>query len=74
MLYTYYHRSPIDLAESYAKEPASLTEEEKDRLIHEGSGSERDMLMLQLPPSDPVIEAITTRLTVAVDNGYSILL
>ncbi|MHA1672539.1 MAG: hypothetical protein ACTSYI_02840 [Promethearchaeota archaeon] len=73
-LYAYYRRSPIDLATSYSHDPASLSEEEIGRLKHEGSGTERDILLTQLPSSDPVIEAITSRLTVPLDSGYSILL
>ena len=74
ILYDYYRRSPTDLATSYARDITSLTAEETDRLKHEGSGHERDILLLHLPPSDPVVVAITTRLTVSLDSGYSILL
>ncbi|MHA1674210.1 MAG: leucine-rich repeat domain-containing protein [Promethearchaeota archaeon] len=73
-LYAYYLRSPTNLATSYAHGSKSLTEEEIDRLKHEGSGTERDYLLLHLPPSDPVVKVITARLTIPLTSGYSIIL
>ena len=73
-LHAYYCRSPTDLAGAYAHNPASLTEEEYDRLKHEGSGIERDILLTKLPPTDPIVKAIMTRLIVQMKSGYSLIL
>lgn len=67
-------RSTKELASSYAHNSKSLSKEELDRLKRDGGGIERDYLLLHLSPSDPVVKAITTRLTVQLANGYSIVL
>ena len=68
------YRSTTELATSYAHNPKFLTEEELFHLKQVGSGTERDYLLLHLPPSDPVVKAITERLTIPLINGYSIIL
>jgi hypothetical protein len=73
-LYAYYQDSPIELAQFYIQDQQLLTDEERDRLVHEATKTIRDMLELALPSSDPVLKAIVTRTTVPGDSGFSLLL
>jgi Leucine-rich repeat (LRR) protein len=73
----YYAISPIVLAHRYAANPQSLSSEERTRLQWEGGYEERTILETAIPrisSDDLVLRAITERLQVPTQNGFSLLL
>ncbi len=63
-LFLYYQKSPHQLAQQYAKNPGSLTAEEKERLAWEGGVQEQQMLKSKIPlaTKDPIISQISKKI------------
>jgi hypothetical protein len=71
----YYAIPPHELARRYARDVLSLSIQEKSRLLWEGGPIERDILeAAHFLSSDPVIRAITDRLSVKTRKNFSLLL
>ena len=72
-----YSTSSTNLALRYAKDPLSLSEEEKSKLKWEGNFQERSILEStcpSLPTNDPTLIAINERLTFQTEEGFEIIL
>ncbi|MHA1647952.1 MAG: leucine-rich repeat domain-containing protein [Promethearchaeota archaeon] len=72
--YRYYEKSPIILAQQYAKDPKSLTVDERERLAWEGSHREREILEMKVQSNDPILLEINKRLTLEFPNNRGLKL
>jgi Leucine Rich Repeat (LRR) protein len=71
-LYDYFRITPLELAQQYIR--ASLSKVEVQRLSHEASPRERQLLEnANFPADDPILAAISTRLQVNTPLGFKIM-
>jgi Leucine-rich repeat (LRR) protein len=68
----YYNKSPIQIALQYISEPTSLTNDEKERLVHEAGKIEINFLEMSLPPNDPILTKIIDKKSFDLSNGLKI--
>ena len=73
ILLEYYKYSPQKLTQMYVKNPDSLTQDEKERLIHEANHQHRTHLEEYLAPDDSVLMKISDRLKITLPNNLSLL-
>lgn len=73
LLWEYYRKTPKELAKQYAENPTSLTQDEKERLIHEANHQIRCHLEEYLPPDDPILMKISNRLKKTLSNNLVML-
>ena len=68
----YYNKSPLQLAEQYCDDSASLSTDEKKRLIWESNSSIREILELFFPADNEIIKKINDRLSFNLSSDYNI--
>ncbi|MHA2001021.1 MAG: hypothetical protein ACTSVU_02895 [Promethearchaeota archaeon] len=73
-LFHYYQKSTRELANQYVNDKIPLTEDEKERLMHEATHVERNLLMLNMPFDDPILFEINKRYEIKLDNDMVVLL
>lgn len=73
-LYEYYRKSPSLLAKEYVSDPSSLTEDEIERLIHEASKKEEELIESKLSIDDYILRKFIERDSHWLSNGTKILL
>jgi hypothetical protein len=67
----YYKKSPFELASALVS-GKNLSEEEQERLKHEGGKQERQLLEMSETTDKEMIEAITSNLTTRIRSGFEL--
>ena len=70
----YYRKNPSQLAKEYISNPNSLTKDEIERLIHEASKKEEELIGNKLSIENPVLRKIIERNSHRLSNGSKLLL
>ncbi|MHA1584890.1 MAG: hypothetical protein ACTSWL_06520 [Promethearchaeota archaeon] len=73
-IFSFYEKSLGDLATQYMEDRNSLTDAERERLIHEANYQWRQIMQNNLPVDDSVLREIDKRFEIPLKDGSSIIL